>query len=38
MLNFIGDNFPAVVVVGMLVFMIVLGGVSVSEALRSRRP
>ena len=37
MVSFFGDHFPAIVVVSMLMFMVVLGGVSINEAVRDRR-
>ena len=37
MVSFFGDHFPAIVVVSMLMFMVVLGGVSINEAVRGRR-
>lgn len=37
MVSFFGDHFPAIVVVSMLMFMLVLGGVSIDEAVRGRR-
>lgn len=36
MVSFFGDHFPAMVVASMLMFMLVLGGVSIDDAVRGR--